>query len=170
MQSSPRTTDISSLDLLSAPGVPEYSLMMTELDIQHIARLMREFVTMNLVPWMERCVVEWNENVRASLVFHVLSEFTHLVVVFVDSSASFPLILFYSSSLWFFCPHIVPCNKHIGVICWVSESLGLELTELNILHNWRWQPSVATTSFGGVRNHPGRLQACYKRVGSIKER
>ena len=76
MQSSPRTNDMSSLDLLSAPGVSEYSLMMTELDIQHIARLMREFVVMNLVPWMERCVVEWNENVRGSLILYVLSGFT----------------------------------------------------------------------------------------------
>ena len=33
-------------------------------DIQQIGRFVREFVTMSLVPWMEKCVVEWNENVR----------------------------------------------------------------------------------------------------------
>ncbi|KAF8167761.1 ER-golgi trafficking TRAPP I complex 85 kDa subunit-domain-containing protein [Crassisporium funariophilum] len=33
-----------------------------ERDIQQTARFTREFVVMSLVPWMEKCVVEWNEN------------------------------------------------------------------------------------------------------------
>ena len=37
--------------------------MLTQDDIQQIGRFVREFVTMSLVPWMEKCVVEWNENV-----------------------------------------------------------------------------------------------------------
>jgi len=39
------------------------TLRMGEKDIQHTARFAREFVVMSLVPWMEKCVVEWNENV-----------------------------------------------------------------------------------------------------------
>ncbi|TBU62053.1 ER-golgi trafficking TRAPP I complex 85 kDa subunit-domain-containing protein [Dichomitus squalens] len=35
-------------------------------DIQQIGRFVREFVTMSLVPWMEKCVVEWNENYSSS--------------------------------------------------------------------------------------------------------
>jgi hypothetical protein len=36
---------------------------MAETDIQQTARFTREFVVMSLVPWMEKCVLEWNENV-----------------------------------------------------------------------------------------------------------
>ncbi|KAF8273905.1 ER-golgi trafficking TRAPP I complex 85 kDa subunit-domain-containing protein [Lactarius quietus] len=31
-------------------------------DIQQIAKFVREFVSMCLVPWMEKCVADWNEN------------------------------------------------------------------------------------------------------------
>ncbi|KAF8078759.1 ER-golgi trafficking TRAPP I complex 85 kDa subunit-domain-containing protein [Lyophyllum atratum] len=31
-------------------------------DIQQTARFSREFLVMSLLPWMEKCVVEWNEN------------------------------------------------------------------------------------------------------------
>lgn len=40
------------------------TLRMEEKDIQQTARFTREFVVMSLVPWMEKCVVEWNESVR----------------------------------------------------------------------------------------------------------
>lgn len=32
-------------------------------DVKQFARFVREFTTMSLVPWMERCVGEWNETV-----------------------------------------------------------------------------------------------------------
>ncbi|KAH9897998.1 ER-golgi trafficking TRAPP I complex 85 kDa subunit-domain-containing protein [Cubamyces lactineus] len=35
-------------------------------DIQQIGAFMREFVARNLVPWMEKCVIEWNENYSSS--------------------------------------------------------------------------------------------------------
>ncbi|KAJ7103664.1 ER-golgi trafficking TRAPP I complex 85 kDa subunit-domain-containing protein [Mycena belliarum] len=38
------------------------TLRMSEADIQQTARFTREFLVMSLVPWMEKCVVEWNEN------------------------------------------------------------------------------------------------------------
>lgn len=49
-------------------AVPPHSsglntLRMAENDIQETARFTREFVVMSLLPWMEKCVVEWNENV-----------------------------------------------------------------------------------------------------------
>lgn len=37
------------------------TLRMEETDIQQTARFTREFVVMGLIPWMERCVVDWNE-------------------------------------------------------------------------------------------------------------
>lgn len=39
------------------------SLRMVETDIQETAKFAREFTVMSLVPWMEKCVAEWNENV-----------------------------------------------------------------------------------------------------------
>ncbi|KAK2461653.1 hypothetical protein APHAL10511_006116 [Amanita phalloides] len=38
------------------------TLRLSEGDIQQIAKFTREFVVMSLVPWMEKCVLEWNEN------------------------------------------------------------------------------------------------------------
>ncbi|KAI0788537.1 ER-golgi trafficking TRAPP I complex 85 kDa subunit-domain-containing protein [Abortiporus biennis] len=35
-------------------------------DIQVIGRFVREFLTMSLIPWMEKCVVEWNEMYSSS--------------------------------------------------------------------------------------------------------
>jgi trafficking protein particle complex subunit 8 len=48
-----------------APGLDdtENTLRMNEQDIQNTAKFVREFVTMSLIPWMEKCVVDWNENV-----------------------------------------------------------------------------------------------------------
>jgi hypothetical protein len=42
------------------------TLRMEEKDIQQTARFTREFLVMSLIPWMEKCVVEWNEAVGAS--------------------------------------------------------------------------------------------------------
>jgi hypothetical protein len=40
------------------------TLRMGEQDIQHTAKFTREFVVQSLVPWMEKCVNEWNEIVN----------------------------------------------------------------------------------------------------------
>ncbi|KAH9858208.1 ER-golgi trafficking TRAPP I complex 85 kDa subunit-domain-containing protein [Lenzites betulinus] len=42
------------------------TLRLTQDDIQQIGRFVREFVTMSLIPWMEKCVMEWNENYSSS--------------------------------------------------------------------------------------------------------
>ncbi|CAL1695522.1 unnamed protein product [Somion occarium] len=42
------------------------SLCLSEPDIQQIGRFTREFVVMSLIPWMEKCVVEWNESFSSS--------------------------------------------------------------------------------------------------------
>ena len=43
------------------------TLSMEEKDIQQTARFTREFLVMSLIPWMEKCVVDWNENVTLTL-------------------------------------------------------------------------------------------------------
>ena len=45
------------------PSAHSMSLIMSELDAQNTSRFVREFVTMALIPWMERCVAEWNDAV-----------------------------------------------------------------------------------------------------------
>ncbi|GBE78241.1 hypothetical protein SCP_0111240 [Sparassis crispa] len=42
------------------------TLRLSERDIQQTGKFVREFVVMSLVPWMERCVVEWNETYSSS--------------------------------------------------------------------------------------------------------
>ncbi|KAM5531871.1 hypothetical protein V8D89_014425 [Ganoderma adspersum] len=42
------------------------TLKLSQDDILQIGRFVREFVTMSLVPWMEKCVVEWNESFSSS--------------------------------------------------------------------------------------------------------
>ncbi len=39
------------------------TLLLAESDIQQIGRFVREFTTMSLLPWMEKCVIDWNEIV-----------------------------------------------------------------------------------------------------------
>ncbi|KAF8575503.1 hypothetical protein K439DRAFT_1419748 [Ramaria rubella] len=39
-----------------------HHLNLTDPDVAQFARFVREFVTMSLVPWMERCVLDWNET------------------------------------------------------------------------------------------------------------
>jgi hypothetical protein len=39
------------------------TLRLGEQDIQRTAKFVREFVSMSLVPWMEKYVADWNENV-----------------------------------------------------------------------------------------------------------
>jgi hypothetical protein len=39
------------------------AIRMCDTDIQETARFVREFVTMSLIPWMEKCVLDWNETV-----------------------------------------------------------------------------------------------------------
>ncbi len=43
---------------------------MCEADVKETARFVREFVTMSLIPWMEKCVVDWNEVVCSLDVLH----------------------------------------------------------------------------------------------------
>ncbi|KNZ75648.1 hypothetical protein J132_02422 [Termitomyces sp. J132] len=48
------------------PGCPPdssglHTIRLTEKDIQQTARFTREFLVMSLLPWMEKCVLDWNE-------------------------------------------------------------------------------------------------------------
>ncbi|KAG6879746.1 hypothetical protein C0992_012066 [Termitomyces sp. T32_za158] len=56
----PKTPPSSGLPVdLSGPT----TIRLTEKDIQQTARFTREFLVMSLLPWMEKCVLDWNEAV-----------------------------------------------------------------------------------------------------------
>ncbi|KAH8120206.1 ER-golgi trafficking TRAPP I complex 85 kDa subunit-domain-containing protein [Phellopilus nigrolimitatus] len=52
---------VSSPISVNGPGEAANTIRMCDSDIQAIAQFMREFVTAGLIPWMEKCVVDWNE-------------------------------------------------------------------------------------------------------------
>jgi hypothetical protein len=68
----PSTTASKSRSTPGAAYEPN-TLRMNEQDIQQTAKFVREFVSMSLVPWMEKCVADWNENVTPS--FHITGSY-----------------------------------------------------------------------------------------------
>ncbi|TFK36848.1 ER-golgi trafficking TRAPP I complex 85 kDa subunit-domain-containing protein [Crucibulum laeve] len=67
----PESSTMNGSDGLSntpnRPGTPTSpnvlnTVRMEEGDIQQTSRFTREFVVMSLIPWMEKCVLDWNEN------------------------------------------------------------------------------------------------------------
>lgn len=74
------------------------SLYLCEGDIQNIGRFTREFVVMSMVPWMEKCVADWNESVGSFL--HSASSVLIFLLVFVISSATVPSVFINSTFVW----------------------------------------------------------------------
>lgn len=68
------------------------TIKLTQEDIRQIGRFVREFVTMSLIPWMEKCVVEWNENVCQHS--HIpFATFAEQVSVFIVTTSSISTVL-----------------------------------------------------------------------------
>ncbi|KAF9229138.1 hypothetical protein BS17DRAFT_742850 [Gyrodon lividus] len=57
---------LSEPDSTTSTGMTLNTLRMSEEDIQQTARFTREFVVMSLIPWMEKCLLEWNEAYSSS--------------------------------------------------------------------------------------------------------
>ncbi|KAI0932025.1 hypothetical protein AcV5_004630 [Taiwanofungus camphoratus] len=68
----PRSPGPSTLSVNQEHVIPAstpagaHTLRLTEGDIQRTAQFVREFVVQCLVPWMEKCVVDWNEQFSSS--------------------------------------------------------------------------------------------------------
>lgn len=84
---------------VDSSGLVLNTLRMGEEDIQHTARFTREFVVQSLVPWMEKCVNDWNEIVHNNL--FLLSSRSPVVsfLVLVHATSTFTALLIDSSSL-----------------------------------------------------------------------
>jgi hypothetical protein len=63
----PQLPDIrleNSDSMVESASVEEINtLKLCKQDIQQIARFTREFLVMSLLPWMEKCVLDWSETV-----------------------------------------------------------------------------------------------------------
>jgi len=99
----------------AAPGVN--TLHLCERDIQQTAKFVREFVSMSLVPWMEKYVADWNENVApASLILGPYVDAFNMFPVCLDAKTTFPSFFLNSSSLWLW--NCVACaSTNTRVIC-----------------------------------------------------
>ncbi|KAH9982364.1 ER-golgi trafficking TRAPP I complex 85 kDa subunit-domain-containing protein [Lactifluus volemus] len=63
VRNTPDPSAATSKSASSSRATPEVNtLRMSDQDIQQTAKFVREFVSMSLVPWMEKCVTDWNEN------------------------------------------------------------------------------------------------------------
>ena len=85
----------------SLPEVPEQQeLRLSQADVHQAGKFVREFVVMSLVPWMERCVLDWNENVSARSVCAVRLALTQTFTVRSQSSRRNPSLFHHTSLLW----------------------------------------------------------------------
>lgn len=87
---------------------PANTLTLNDNDIQQFGRFAREFVVMSLVPWMEKCVIEWNESVRNTSLSPGFRAKAYTVLIL--ETTSLPALFFYPPSIWdgLFC--LSSCN------------------------------------------------------------
>ena len=83
-------SDQTSLETRS--GDLSNSIRMCDSDIQATAQFVREFVTTSLIPWMEKCAVDWNESV-SFLTLLSFSELNSCIPVLLNSSFTYSYLL-----------------------------------------------------------------------------
>ncbi|EMD42167.1 hypothetical protein CERSUDRAFT_90771 [Gelatoporia subvermispora B] len=66
---SPEPHDVPGTQVAPSSPTPTAGasvLRLPEADISRTGKFVRDFVTMSLIPWMEKCVVDWNEQYSSS--------------------------------------------------------------------------------------------------------
>ena len=76
---------VAALIVLGPRQLPEFA--------RAIGKFVREFVVMSLIPWMEKCVMEWNENVRFVKALCVVCSHATSEVIFIASAALSSVLL-----------------------------------------------------------------------------
>ena len=95
--------------------VSGYAIRLSEGDIQQTGKFVREFVVMSLITWMEKCVMEWNENV--GYVNPVCIVDLHcMFAVLVVPTATLPFVLIHKTSLRFLSGFI--CHRASDTRAW----------------------------------------------------
>jgi hypothetical protein len=112
---------------------------MSEQDIQQTARFAREFVTMNLVPWMEKYVIEWNETVSVNE--STPYDYRVLSPVFLEPKTTVTLVFINASAFWYF-----TCNPNALLYTFSSRTFK-HIHRTSVLSIWFHHPSTipATT-------------------------
>lgn len=87
-------------DGVSQASVSGYAIRLSEGDIQQTGKFVREFAVMNLIPWMEKCAMEWNENVGCVNLLLVVGSY-RTFAVFIIPAATFSFVLIHQTSLRF---------------------------------------------------------------------
>lgn len=139
----PRSPGPSVLAPGQRDGAPQasvsgYAIRLSEGDIQQTGKFVREFAVMNLIPWMEKCVMEWNENVSCVNLF----PFRRLISDIRSSHHhdDYPLVCFHlpdvcSGPLQLLLPLRL---RHLGTVLILRYPLyragsGIKLTTLSVL-------------------------------------
>ena len=120
------------------------SLYLTENDISNIGRFTREFVVMSMIPWMEKCVADWNESVGSISLFAMILSNT------IDSShrpAGYLLVYFLRRVVCLaqdILEQVVLPHLHTDIIPRYHRCHLEELTDLTHLSvHWHLYPQLA---------------------------
>lgn len=81
-----------------------FNIKMIETDLESTAKFVRELVVESLIPWMGKCILEWNEAVSDLFTPPWLQDLIERMflcdLVFVVSKVTLPIILFHSTIVW----------------------------------------------------------------------
>ena len=162
----PPTSESAANGVPPTPTVPTNHSMinticMAETDIQQTARFTREFVVMSLVPWMEKCVLEWNENVRSGHGFYF--SMAQWLSVFVNPEVAITSVFFYAQTVWH------PITLAIPSACTIFWTSSFVVDSCSQRGAWRACPTSTNPSLGRVRNCLGGHQVSNNSLGNTSE-
>ena len=98
-----------------------YAIRLSEGDIQQTGKFVREFVVMSLITWMEKCVMEWNENVCCVNIVHVMNSYHMFAVLFITAPPFSPVLIYETPFRLFGC---FDCDCAFDTWAW-SKPLGI---------------------------------------------
>ena len=147
-----------------------FIIKMIEADLESTAKFVRELAVESLIPWMGKCVLEWNEAVSIPFAPPSLRASPDVCIrcgllVFLISETSFPTILFYQTIVWYRVGLELSRPKLSFPAC--TRAYGLN--KFREFSTWECDPTCSATETRGVCNHPRRLQTCYPHLGGCQE-
>jgi hypothetical protein len=153
----------------SGPGTPQprtqdesFIVKMIETDLESTAKFVRELAVESLIPWMGKCVLEWNEAVSRPFTPSRRHDLTRLgLPVFVISKTSFPTIYFHQTII----RHRVGFELPRAKLGFTSLAWTYGLNKFCGFSSREHDPTCSATETCGVCNHPWRLQTCHSNLG-----
>ena len=143
----------------SGPDAPQprtqaesFDLRMIETDLASTAKFVREFAVESLIPWMEKCIREWNEAVSCPFAPPRPRDLTFDMgrLVFVISQTALPVILFHPSAVRYRSSFEFPCPRHSST----TFTRPYDLDKFCSLPVHQWHPTFSATETCRIRDHP----------------